>query len=190
MARDYYWGRYFGDCVETTNHDDQQNKKETKMKDEKILIMRDKKNPKRVIARDISTGKEAEAICSDSDEFDFNTGAKLAFKRLMKNGESEKKKPWTGKVFCMCDIPGIYTKGRIYKIVDGVPYIDVYLFSPFHAMGYYIIHNNEKIRPITDGKSIAQKITDYKSFIKVIEDYHFGGYDKPLEEVLVEVKED
>lgn len=159
------------------------NKKETKMKDEKILIMCDKKNPKRVIARDISAGKEAEAICCDSDEFDFNTGAKLAFRRLMKNVKSEKKKPWTGKVFCTCDIPGIYTKGRIYEIVDGVPYVDVYLFSPFH--------DNEKFRPFTDDKSIIKKITDYKSFIKAIDSYNFGGYyGKPLEEVLVEVKED
>lgn len=160
-----------------------QDKKETKMKDEKILIMRDKKNPKRVIARDISTGKEAEAICSDSDEFDFNTGAKLAFRRLMKNGESEKKKPWTGKVFCTCDIPGIYTKGRIYKIVDGVPYIDTVPIPPYCDL---------KIRTLTGNKSIIKKITDYKSFIKVIEDFnfYFDEKDKPLEEVLVEVKED
>lgn len=158
------------------------------MKDEKILIMRDKKNPKRVIARDISTGKEAEAICSDSDEFDFNTGAKLAFRRLMKNGESEKKKPWTGKVFCTCDIPGIYTKGRIYEIVDGVPYVDASLFSPYYYYDqkFRTLHGNDSIAQ----KIIAQKITDYKSFIKAIEDIHFGGYDKPLEEVLVEVKED
>ena len=162
------------------------------MKDEKILIMRDKKNPKRVIARDISTGKEAEAICSDSDKFDFNMGAKLAFRRLMKNGESEKKKPWTGKVFCTCDIPGIYTKGRIYKIVDGVPYIDVFHF--WHYDGDK--NGDETFRALNDNNSIdqkiiAQKITDYKSFIKVIDSYNFGGfYGKPLEEVLVEVKED
>lgn len=161
-----------------------QDKKETNMKDEKILIMRDKKNPKRVIARDISTGKEAEAICCDSDEFDFNTGAKLAFRRLVKNGESEKKKPWTGKVFCTCDIPGVYTKGWIYKIVDGVPYVDVFVF-PFPERPI-----DKHFRPITDDKSIIKKITDYKSFIKAIEDFHFRGFDKPLEEVLVEVKED
>lgn len=152
------------------------------MKDEKILIMRDKKNPKRVIARDISTGKDAEAICCDSDEFDFNTGAKLAFRRLMKNGESEKKKPWTGKVFCTCDIPGIYTKGRIYKIVDGVPYVDV-LYIPFTGSPV-----DKQFRPIADDKSTI--ITDYKSFIKAIDSYDFGGFDKPLEEVLIEVKED
>ena len=182
MERHYYWGDCVWEVYERPKFLDewikyQPNKKETKMKDEKILIMLDKKNPKRVIARDISEGKEAEAICSDSDEFDFNTGAKLAFRRLMKNKESEKKKLWTGKVF------GIYTKGVIYNIVNGVPYIDVFHFSPFH--------DDKKFRTLTDDNLIIQKITDYKSFIKAIEDFNFGGYyGKPLEEVLVEVKED
>lgn len=37
----------------------------------------------KVIALDKSTGEKAEANCNPADEFDFRTGAKLAFNRLM-----------------------------------------------------------------------------------------------------------
>lgn len=37
----------------------------------------------KVVALDKSTGEKAEANCNPADEFDFRTGAKLAFNRLM-----------------------------------------------------------------------------------------------------------
>lgn len=47
---------------------------------ETIVIYR---KDRRVIALDKATGNKAIARCNPSDEFDFNTGAKLAFERLM-----------------------------------------------------------------------------------------------------------
>lgn len=48
----------------------------------KILVMQDKADPMKVVARDLDSGKEAVAKCSPADTFDFYTGAKLAFDRL------------------------------------------------------------------------------------------------------------
>ncbi len=59
----------------------------------KILIMRDKKDPMRVIARDLGTNKTAEARCNPQDEFKFETGARLALDRLFGTEPTEKKDP-------------------------------------------------------------------------------------------------
>lgn len=50
---------------------------------DRILIYTDKKDPSKVIAKDISTGKTGVAKCSPEDIFDFYTGAKLAMNRLL-----------------------------------------------------------------------------------------------------------
>lgn len=50
---------------------------------EKILVYRDKTNTLRVLAKDLTTGKTAEARCNPADKFDFNVGATLAFSRLV-----------------------------------------------------------------------------------------------------------
>lgn len=80
----------------------------------------------KVIALDKSTGEKAEANCNPADEFDFRTGAKLAFNRLMgedakpDNGVREvKRKAKVGeyiKVVCAmpCLIP--YKNGDIFKV--------------------------------------------------------------------------
>lgn len=60
---------------------------------DKILIMRDKKDPMRVIARDLGTNKTAEARCNPQDEFKFETGARLALDRLLGTETVEKKDP-------------------------------------------------------------------------------------------------
>jgi hypothetical protein len=51
-----------------------------KTQNETIVIYR---KDNKVIALDKSTGEKAEAKCNPADEFDFRTGAKLAFNRLM-----------------------------------------------------------------------------------------------------------
>lgn len=51
-----------------------------KTQNETIVIYR---KDNKVIALDKSTGEKAEANCNPADEFDFRTGAKLAFNRLM-----------------------------------------------------------------------------------------------------------
>lgn len=83
---------------------------------EKIIIYR---NGAEVVAKNTSTGKTGVAKCNPADEFDFNTGAKLAFERLI-NPEPEKPKYYSGKVVCVSPHTSLYTKGKIYEIKDGV----------------------------------------------------------------------
>lgn len=91
--------------------------------DTTIVIYR---NDNKVVALDKSTGEKAEAKCNPADEFDFRTGAKLAFNRLMgedvkiDNGVREvKRKAKVGEyikvVYAMpCLIP--YKNGDIFKV--------------------------------------------------------------------------
>ena len=50
---------------------------------DRIVVYIDKKDPSKVIAKDVSTGKTGVAKCSPEDTFDFYTGAKLAMERLL-----------------------------------------------------------------------------------------------------------
>jgi hypothetical protein len=91
--------------------------------DTTIVIYR---NDNKVVALDKSIGEKAEANCNPADEFDFRTGAKLAFNRLMgedakpDNGVREvKRKAKVGEyikvVYAMpCLIP--YKNGDIFKV--------------------------------------------------------------------------
>lgn len=91
-----------------------------------------------VIALDKSTGKKAVAKCSPADTFDFNTGAKLAFERLMGIGEvKEETKSYNGKIiFTKCD--SNFTLHKIYEIVNG----------------YIMSDNNEKFPYVAPFKTI------------------------------------
>lgn len=94
-----------------------------KVGSETIVIYR---NDNKVVALDKSIGEKAEAKCNPADEFDFRTGAKLAFNRLMgedvkpDNGVREvKRKAKVGEyvkiVYAMpCLIP--YKNGDIFKV--------------------------------------------------------------------------
>lgn len=88
---------------------------------DKILITRDKKDPMRVIARDLGTNKTAEARCNPQDTFKFETGARLALDRLLGAEPTEKKAPgWSGRITPV-DARSVYwTNGRIYEVKDGV----------------------------------------------------------------------
>ena len=83
---------------------------------EKIIIYC---NGAEVVAKNTSTGKTGVARCNPADEFDFNTGAKLAFERLI-NPEPEKPKYYSGKVVCVSPSTPLFTKGKVYEIKDGV----------------------------------------------------------------------
>ena len=85
------------------------------VKPEKIIIYR---NGAEVIAKNIETGKTGVAKCNPADEFDFNTGAKLAFERLT-NPEPVKPKYYTGKVVCVESPDGDFTVGKIYTFNNG-----------------------------------------------------------------------
>lgn len=91
--------------------------------DTTIVIYR---NDNKVVALDKSTGEKAEAKCNPADEFDFRTGAKLAFNRLM--GEDVKldncvrevkRKAKVGeyvKVVNEKSVFNTYKNGEIFKV--------------------------------------------------------------------------
>ena len=84
-----------------------------KVGSETIVIYR---NDNKVVALDKSTGEKAEAKCNPADEFDFRTGAKLAFNRLM----GEDAKPDDGEVKRKAKI------GEYVKVVNAKPAIPSY----------------------------------------------------------------
>ena len=94
-----------------------------KVESETIVIYR---NDNKVIALDKSTGEKAEANCNPTDEFDFRTGAKLAFNRLMgedvklDNGVREvNRKAKVGeyvKVVNEKSVFNTYKNGEIFKV--------------------------------------------------------------------------
>lgn len=81
----------------------------------------------KVIALDKSTGEKAEANCNPADEFDFRTGAKLAFNRLMgedvkpDNGVREvKRKAKVGEYIKIVDVKPFlipYENGEIFRVI-------------------------------------------------------------------------
>ena len=94
------------------------------IKDETIVIYR---KDNKVIALDKSTGEKAEANCNPADEFDFRTGAKLAFNRLMgedvkpDNGVREvKRKAKVGEYIKIIDAKPLlisYENGEIFRVI-------------------------------------------------------------------------
>ena len=86
-----------------------------KAKQETIVIYR---NDNKVVAMDKSTGEKAEANCNLADEFDFRTGAKLAFNRLM----GEDVKPDNG----VREVKRKAKVGEYIKIVDAKPFLIPY----------------------------------------------------------------
>lgn len=91
---------------------------------ETIVIYR---NDDKTVALDKGTGKKAEAVCSKEDIYDFYTGAKIAFERLIsEDNKKEKPKPklYNGKVVCLTSIGTALTKGRIYEFKDGYSQYD------------------------------------------------------------------
>lgn len=94
-----------------------------KTQNETIVIYR---KDNKVIALDKSTGEKAEEKCNPADEFDFRTGAKLAFNRLMgedvklDNGVREvKRKAKVGeyvKVVNEKSVFNTYKNGDIFKV--------------------------------------------------------------------------
>lgn len=86
---------------------------------ETIVIYR---NGDKTVAVDKTTGKKAEAKCSTKDTYDFYTGAKIAFERLIGEGkakEEPKPKLYNGKVLCVKSMSDYLTEGRVYEFKDG-----------------------------------------------------------------------
>lgn len=125
------------------------------IKPEKIIIYR---NGAEVVAKNTSTGKTGVAKCNPADEFDFNTGAKLAFERLI-NPEPEKPikpKYYTGKVVCVSSVDSDFTVGKIYKFESGKTQDNE---GNYHPDGY-------SLEELEDDKCF----TNIYKFIPLIED--------------------
>lgn len=93
---------------------------------DRIVVYIDKKNPSKVIAKDVSTGKTGVAKCSPEDIFDFYTGAKLAMNRLLGVDGKVAQKIEIGDTveFTSCQVslfyPGYGGKGVVQDIdLDG-----------------------------------------------------------------------
>lgn len=112
FTRDGYGWNCWEDMLDLVKH-----------QNETIVIYR---NDNKVVALDKTTGEKAEAKCNPADEFDFRTGAKLAFNRLMDedvnpdNGVREvKRKAKTGeyvKVVNEKSVFNTYKNGDIFKV--------------------------------------------------------------------------
>ena len=72
--------------------------------------------------------KTAAAKCSPDDKFSFETGAKIAFERLIDYAEKEPKY-FNGKVVCVNKYAG-FTVGKIYKFVNGQCFDDKKTLRP------------------------------------------------------------
>lgn len=83
--------------------------------DERIVICR---HNRKVIAKDLNTGKTGVARCNPSDKFDFYTGAKLAFERL--TGEEKKKVKFSTGMAIWCENKSQYDE--LMKILEGAGY--------------------------------------------------------------------
>lgn len=86
-----------------------------KTQNETIVIYR---NDNKVVALDKSTGEKAEANCNPADEFDFRTGAKLAFNRLM----GEDVKPDNG----VREVKRKAKVGEYVKVVNDKSFFNTY----------------------------------------------------------------
>lgn len=74
--------------------------------------------------------KTATAKCSPDDNFDFETGARYAFSRLLnKDDAQEEPKYYSGKVVCVDEYLG-FTVGKIYEFVDGQCFDDQKMLRP------------------------------------------------------------
>lgn len=77
----------------------------------------------KVVALDKTTGKTGIAYCSPEDEFDFFTGADLAYNRLRGRLKPARKyeptKYYNGEVVCTKTEVRHLTKGKIYKVKNG-----------------------------------------------------------------------
>ena len=85
---------------------------------EKIVIYR---KDNQVVAVDKITGKEGVARCAPDDTFNFETGAKLAFKRLVGEDTAEPVKPEEPKFKVGEFVRVVSAKGGRFDKIHGFP---------------------------------------------------------------------
>ena len=75
------------------------------------------KDDKTVVALNKSTGETAEARCNPTDKFNFDTGAKLAFDRLLERKKSDAIK--VGDIVSIINTGKLYTTNH-YWVIDHI----------------------------------------------------------------------
>ena len=80
----------------------------------RVLILQDKNDPRRIIAKDLRTGRISVARCHPGDAFDFKAGALLACERVLTTDRL-----WSGIVICVKPAGNCLTKGRLYHVKNG-----------------------------------------------------------------------
>ena len=87
----------------------------------KLVIISKGDKTKAKLYRGESLEKEIEVNRYHKDEYSEKAAVEAVVKKIF--GEDEKKneanKPYTGKAVWICDNESVYTKGKIYKFVDG-----------------------------------------------------------------------
>lgn len=104
-----------------------------------------------VIALDKATGEKGVAKCNPKDEFDFRTGAKLAFERL-----TQPEPELLNMKFCVVKTHNLnLTVGKIYEVKNG-----------------YFTDNDGDVFPRTKKLYTEKDLADYMNmttFVKVVE---------------------
>ncbi len=93
----------------------------------KVIITTDGETTLARLYNDKKVTKTAQAKCSPDDEFDFMTGAKIAFDRLIGKPEQKPQSPtsYTGKVVCVESRGyGCWTVGKVYDVANGLIFDD------------------------------------------------------------------
>lgn len=125
-----------------------------KVGSETIVIYR---NDNKVVALDKSTGEKAEAKCNPADEFDFRTGAKLAFNRLM--GEDVKTDNGVREVKRKAKV------GEYIKIVDAMPWM-----IPYKNGDIFKVISTDKSRVVIEKAGTPVPAVWHREYV-VLENY-------------------
>lgn len=103
--------------------------------------------------------KSAVATCNPEDTFDFETGAKIAFDRLLSESKpvSDSAPQYlTADAICFRDGFAGFTKGRVYHIENG-----------------FLIDNEDMMRPLSRGPFVSDaqfRRSGWSSVLKLIDD--------------------
>lgn len=110
----------------------------------KIVITTDGKTTLARLYEDGKVVKNATAKCHADDEFNFNTGAEIAFNRLIGKSIVEEATPkyYNGKVVCVSSIGDGFTVGKVYEFKEGTVLDNDFVERPAH--GHKITSLDEK----------------------------------------------
>ena len=96
-----------------------------KMLQARVLILQDLNDPRRILAKDLKTGRISTAKCHPGDQFEFKTGALLACERVL-----TPVKLWSGIAICVQTRSKLLTEGKLYHVKDGMLRFDDGSHSP------------------------------------------------------------